>query len=356
MQNLLVEQLSDLLTYLGYIRPGYDDIPPKKEGDIRMARFTLSLIGFDTGAAVAAYFTEVYPYYIDNLILLSPRGLDNNDSCFVHCLCCVTCPCLITQRKVIHSQAKLLSYQDLPHFHAFHQRIEEEVLWQMVNTPGHFEAHRSALIHFPFTGLERTYEHVDTDDRGILIIGGEDDQITPIDKLDLYEKHMPNASVVQVVNAGHHIVFEAFETVSHEIETFLMDRELHDLNPQQAKTLRQLRREATRLRDLRGGVDQTLLQLQESLDDVVADIEEKRFMFDPLYDEELARQRHVEQQRAEAAEARRQEKRLERARRKQLERSETLRKLEERRKTQQAMQAKLRQEAEERRKQKAAAH
>lgn len=93
--------------------------------------------------------------------------------------------------------------------------------WQIENTPGYLGSILSTYRYFPLRGMEELYTAVGRFPRSVLIILGQEDEMSPFKRcLRSFEECFPNATIIDITEAGHNIIYEKFSTVASEVLAF----------------------------------------------------------------------------------------------------------------------------------------
>ena len=93
--------------------------------------------------------------------------------------------------------------------------------WQIDNTPGYLGSILSTYRYFPLRGMEELYTAVGRFPRPVLVILGQEDEMSPFKRcLRSFEECFPNATIIDITEAGHNIIYEKFSTVASEVLAF----------------------------------------------------------------------------------------------------------------------------------------
>lgn len=188
----------------------------------------ISLVGYDLGGAVAAGFAARFPNLALSLTMISPVGILFNGP-FDE----VSFKSKYFGELSIYKQRSQLPLKQFDEFyniddHSSHYYlISKQVAmatWQLEHTPGYLGSLLSLYRYFPLREMEEIYYAIGRSLKNVLIIWGGRDKVTPYGKcIKFMEKAFPNATIVDIVDAGHNCVYEKFEEVVTEVLQFHRD-------------------------------------------------------------------------------------------------------------------------------------
>ncbi len=174
-------------------------------------------IGWSMGAAILAAFTKQFPEQVDKIVLLAPAGFPTERAPFLKLF---TLPvlsdilmALVGEKLILKGLKGHFSNQEL--LPAYLEKFKRQMEYD-----GFMRAISSTAKHFPWD-LTDTYLQVGSQERPMLLIWGEQDEITPYCFHQKVQELMPNIEFFSVSEAKHAVHYEKPELVNPRILEFL---------------------------------------------------------------------------------------------------------------------------------------
>ncbi len=177
----------------------------------------VNLIGWSMGAAISAAFTKQFPDHVDKVVWLAPAGFPAERAPFLKLF---TIP-VISDILMALVGEKLILKGLRGHFYnrellpAYIEKFKLQMEYD-----GFMRAIHSTAKHFPWD-LTDTFKQVGDQQRPILLIWGEQDEITPYRFHQKVLELMPSIEFFSVSEAKHAVHYEKPELVNQRIVEFL---------------------------------------------------------------------------------------------------------------------------------------
>jgi pimeloyl-ACP methyl ester carboxylesterase len=157
---------------------------------------------------VALDYTVQYPENVSSLVLTGSSGLQEKDFGS-------TCP-RRNDREYIRKQAALTFYDDL---------IDEEIMDDIMEVVSNPAKLRNVLTIARDTHEYRMEEYLPKIQQEVLLIWGENDQITPPEVARKFRNKLPNAHLNWIEKCGHAPMMEHPETFALFLNEFLIEQQ-----------------------------------------------------------------------------------------------------------------------------------
>lgn len=213
---------------------------------LKLSAAPVSLIGYDIGGAVAAGFAAKFPHLALSLALLSTAGI-RYTSPFQEVSLMQK---YFGEIHIARQKGKLPAFQRAghpppppppipPHIMAitlllefYRDGIEEMhsnlilkqmdmVKWQTRHSPGYLGALLSTFRNFPLRYMDELFAAIGKHPRRVLVMCGANDTVCSYKKcIQVLEECFPRGEIVDVMECGHHILFEKFDETTTEVLSF----------------------------------------------------------------------------------------------------------------------------------------
>jgi pimeloyl-ACP methyl ester carboxylesterase len=198
-RNLYDEQLLELLQQLDIESPVF-------------------LVGESMGGGVATIFADRHPDLVAKLALIAPVGFPVEESLAIKL---AKVPVLgdylmaVFGDRVILAGVKeaFVDPENLPQF--------EEKFKVQLQYAGLQQAILSTLRHMDMNGLSETYQRVGRQQKPVLLLWGDKDQVLPFANSEKVKQAIPHLEFHEIAGAGHNLGYEFSDTVNPLLLDFL---------------------------------------------------------------------------------------------------------------------------------------
>lgn len=176
------------------------------------------LVGESMGSGVATIFTDRHPDLVAKLALIAPVGFPVEESLAIKL---AKVPILgdylmaVFGDKVILAGVKeaFVDFENLPQF--------EEKFKVQLRYAGLQRAILSTLRYMDMNSLSETYQRVGRQQKPVLLLWGDNDQVLPFSNSDKVKQAIPHLEFHEIAGAGHNLGYEFSDTVNPLILDFL---------------------------------------------------------------------------------------------------------------------------------------
>lgn len=189
----------------------------------------MNLMGFSLGGAVAVAFAKRFPSRVRRLVAISPSGFIPKVPPLYYVLkavwCClvplaphVLCTCWYKKERFARSLRAENQDMEDPAIHSLWSRF----VWQLFVKRGVASATLAICNRVNWFNLTELYEHVGRNQRPVLLVWGERDNLNPVATVGKKVKALfSNAKLLEIPRAGHIALCDRPREVVPRIVRFL---------------------------------------------------------------------------------------------------------------------------------------
>jgi pimeloyl-ACP methyl ester carboxylesterase len=198
-RNLYDQELLELLQHLGIKSPVY-------------------LVGESMGGAVAITFTDRHPELVARLALIAPAGFPVKESLAMRL---AKVPVLGDYLMAVFGDRMILAgvneaFVDPEKFPQFEEQFKVQMQYA-----GLQQAILSTLRDMDMHGLSETYQRVGRQQKPVLLLWGDKDQVLPFANSEKVKQAIPQVEFHVIAGAGHDLEYEFSDTVNPLLLDFL---------------------------------------------------------------------------------------------------------------------------------------